>query len=91
MLVCEDSDCVSKDSQQIYEGLKRLVNEKKLREEVKVSKSTCLDDCESGPNVLVYPQGIIYNRVSEKDLERIVNAHLEGKSASRLAHRKFLE
>jgi len=41
------------------------VKDKNLKEAVKVSKSTCLDDCEIGPNLLVYPKGIIYNGVKE--------------------------
>jgi (2Fe-2S) ferredoxin len=89
--VCNDSDCAEKSSQALYESLKRIVGERNLREKVKISKSTCLDDCSIGPNVVVYPQGIIYNGVSEKDLEDIVNAHLKGRSMSKLAHHKFLE
>jgi len=91
LLVCNDSDCAEKGSQQLFESLQKIVKERNLREKVKVSKNTCLDDCTIGPNVVVYPRGIIYNEVSVQDLETIINAHLKGRSASRLAHHKFLE
>ncbi len=91
ILICNDSDCSEKGSQQLYENLKQLVKEKDLKETVKVSKSTCLDDCEIGPNLLVYPQGIIYNKVDAQDLEKILVAHLSGKKASTLEHHKMLE
>ncbi len=91
IIICNDSDCSEKGSQQLYENLKQLVKDKDLKETVKVSKSTCLDDCEIGPNLLVYPHGIIYNRVGAQDLEKILVAHLSGEKASALEHHKMLE
>jgi len=91
ILVCNDSDCTEKGSQKLYDNLKLLVKDKNLKEVVKVSKSTCLDDCEIGPNLLVYPKGIIYNNVKTENLENILNAHLKRKAASRLTHHKMLE
>lgn len=91
VLVCNDSDCVEKGSQALYDSLKKIVKDRNLKDEVKVSKSTCLSDCSIGPNLVVYPEGIIYNGVSEKNLESILNAHLKGKTTSRLVHHKFLE
>jgi (2Fe-2S) ferredoxin len=32
----------------------------------------CLDQCEHGPNVVIYPQGIWYGRVTLDDVARIV-------------------
>lgn len=91
MIICNDSDCSERGSQQLYENLKQLVKDKDLKETVKVSKSTCLDDCEIGPNLLVYPQGIIYNKVEAQDLEKILTAHLNGEKASTLEHHQMLQ
>jgi len=66
VLVCGDSECSTKGSQQLYDDLKKLVKDRNLKAVVKVSKSTCLDDCEIGPNVLVYLKGVIYNSVRLK-------------------------
>ncbi len=91
MFVCNDSDCTAKGSQQLYDSLKQLVKDRNLKAEVKVSNSTCLDDCEIGPNVLVYPKGIIYNNVNAESLETIIDAHLKRKVASNLTHHKMLK
>lgn len=91
ILACNDSDCSSLGSEQLYQRLKELVKDKGLKVEVKVSKSTCLGDCESGPNVLVYPEAILYNKVTLDDLEKIVDAHLKGKKVSSLPHHKMLK
>jgi (2Fe-2S) ferredoxin len=91
ILVCNDSDCSAKGAQQTYDSLKQLVKNRNLKEAVKVSQSTCLDDCETGPNVLVYPQGIIYNSVKKENLETILETHLKGKTASRVKHHRMLK
>jgi len=91
ILVCNDSDCSVKGSQQLYDTLKQLVKDRNLKQEVKVSKSTCLDDCEIGPNMLVYPSGIVYNGVKTENLEAILEAHLKRKAAPKLTHHKMLK
>jgi len=91
LFVCNDSDCTARGSQQLYDSLKQLVKDRNLKEVVKVSQSTCLDDCEIGPNVLVYPMGVIYNGVNPKNLETILDAHLKGRAARGLTHHKMLK
>jgi len=91
VLVCNDSDCMAKGSQQLYERLTQFVKERNLKEAVKVSKSTCLDDCDIGPNLLVYPKGVIYNNVNAENLKTIIEAHLKRKVASNLTHHQMLE
>jgi len=89
--VCNDTDCEAKGSQQLYDNLKQIVNNQNLKQKIKVSKSTCLDDCEHGPNLLVYPEGIVYNQVTIEKLETILKTHIKGKSAPRLKHHKMLK
>ena len=91
ILVCNDSDCSEKGAQQTYDALRQLVKDRNLKDVVKVSKSTCLDDCELGPNVLVYPQGTMYNSVKPENAKTILEAHLKRKTASKLAHHNMLK
>jgi len=91
VIVCDDSDCSAKGSQQLYDDLKQFVKDRDLKKVVKVSKSTCLDDCKMGPNVLFYPKGIIYNSVKAENLETIIEAHLRHKVASKLTHHRMLK
>lgn len=39
---------------------------------VRVNSAGCLDQCECGPTVVIYPQGIWYGRVQLSDVPRIV-------------------
>ena len=52
---------------------------------VRVNKAGCLDRCEQGPVVVVYPEGVWYTYVDEKDIDEIIDSHLaNGKPVERL-------
>jgi (2Fe-2S) ferredoxin len=52
---------------------------------VRVNKAGCLDRCEEGPCVVVYPEGVWYTYVDEHDIDEIVDSHLrDGKVVERL-------
>lgn len=45
---------------------------------VRVNKAGCLDRCEEGPVVVVYPEAVWYTYVDEHDIDEIIDAHLVG-------------
>ena len=90
ILVCNDSDCAAKGSKQLYDTLRQMIKDRNLTKDVKVSQTTCLDDCEYGPNVLVYPQGMLYNSVDTERLKTILDASLQGKPPTGTKHRKMI-
>jgi (2Fe-2S) ferredoxin len=52
---------------------------------VAVTYSGCLGPCDGGPNVLVYPEGVLYQKVSPTDVAEIFDQHLEkGEPVGRL-------
>jgi (2Fe-2S) ferredoxin len=47
--------------------------------------SGCLGTCDHGPTVLVYPEGVMYTKVSPEDVPAIVEEHLiKGEPVERL-------
>lgn len=40
---------------------------------VRANRAGCLDQCECGPTVVIYPQGIWYGRVRPEDVPRIID------------------
>jgi (2Fe-2S) ferredoxin len=45
----------------------------------------CLDRCEEGPCLVVYPEGVWYTYIDESDLDEIIQSHLvEGRPVERL-------
>lgn len=44
--------------------------------QVRVNNAGCLDRCEQGPVLVVYPEGIWYSYVDKEDLDEIIEQHL---------------
>jgi len=45
---------------------------------VRVNQSGCLDRCEEGPVLVVYPEGTWYTYVDNEDIDDIIDTHLVG-------------
>ncbi len=55
---------------------KKLIKEKGLQVEMRAQKTGCLDVCEQGPAVVVYPESVFYGNVQLSDVKEIVESHL---------------
>lgn len=44
---------------------------------IAVTACACLGPCDGGPHVLVYPDGVMYQRVQPGDVAEIFDRHLE--------------
>ena len=51
---------------------KQKLAEHGLKGKVRANQSGCLDQCEHGPNIVVYPEAIWYGHVTEADVDEIV-------------------
>jgi (2Fe-2S) ferredoxin len=52
---------------------------------VRVNKAGCLDRCDEGPVLVVYPEAVWYTYVDKEDIDEIVDSHLvNGKVVERL-------
>jgi (2Fe-2S) ferredoxin len=52
---------------------------------VRVNMAGCLDRCEQGPVLVVYPEAVWYTYVDESDIDEIVDSHLvQGRPVDRL-------
>jgi (2Fe-2S) ferredoxin len=45
---------------------------------VRANKSGCLDQCELGPTVVVYPEAVWYGSVRPEDVDEIIDSHIIG-------------
>jgi len=48
-----------------------LINEHGLKGKVRANKSGCLDACEVGPSIVIYPLGIWYTNFEVSDVDEI--------------------
>ena len=61
----------------MHKAFKKAIAERGISR-VRANKSGCLDQCEKGPSVVVYPEAIWYGRVTEADVTEIVEQHIIG-------------
>lgn len=77
--------CAGKDGAKVREAVKAAVEQAGLSDTVRVNKSGCLDQCEHGVTMVVYPEGVWYGFVKLADVEEIVRSHLiDGEPVERL-------
>ena len=52
---------------------------------VRINKAGCMDRCDDGPVVVVYPEEVWYSYVDNEDIEEIIQEHLvHGRVVERL-------
>ena len=45
---------------------------------VRINKAGCLDRCDEGPVLVVYPEDVWYTFVDKTDIDEIIDEHLVG-------------
>ena len=56
----------------ILKALKEGVKHAGLKKQIRVARSGCLDLCERGPNLFLYPEGEWYSGVTEADVPSLL-------------------
>jgi (2Fe-2S) ferredoxin len=64
--------CDPSGGQALRDAFKRELKKAGLGLLVRANHSGCLEQCEHGPTVVIYPQGVWYGRVTLDDVPRIV-------------------
>lgn len=77
--------CADKGSAQIREFFKKRLKELGLSKSIRANSSGCLDACEYGVSIVVYPEQIWYGAIKQEDVEEIIQSHLlDNKPVERL-------
>src|SRR5262249_24661368 len=70
--------CAEKGSENLRGLFKKLLKARGLAADIRANTAGCLDTCEAGPSVVVYPEGVWYGGVKPEDVPEIVEKHLVG-------------
>lgn len=76
ILICGGTGCHSCKSEELANELNRILSEKGINENIKTVFTGCFGLCESGPNIVIYPEGVFYSHLEKSDIKRIVEEHL---------------
>jgi NADH-quinone oxidoreductase subunit F len=87
VLICAGAGCVSSGCQAVKQELLHQVNEYGLTQEVRVVETGCMGPCDLGPVIVIYPEGVFYQRVKPADTRDIVVQHLlKGRIVERMVY-----
>lgn len=77
--------CNADGAATLRERFKDEIARRHLKTTVRANTAGCLDQCEHGPTVVVYPEGVWYGLVRPEDVQEIVECHfLAGRPVERL-------
>ena len=68
--------CARRGSVELRDYMKKRTKEMGLKR-VRINSSGCLDRCELGPTMVIYPEGIWYRCESTVDVDQILEHHIE--------------
>lgn len=76
--------CLRKGSASLRNYMKGQAKRMGL-DDVRINQAGCLDRCELGPTLVVYPDGIWYRAETKADIDAILTEHIrDGKPVARL-------
>lgn len=68
--------CKAKGGPQVRDQFKKRLYERGLRGCVRANNAGCLDQCDHGVTVVVYPEQVWYGGVTPDDVREIVDRHI---------------
>ncbi len=69
--------CAAKGSEALRDYMKARAKELGIQG-IRVNSAGCLDRCEFGPTLVIYPEGIWYRPQTREDVDEILATHLQG-------------
>ena len=70
--------CARKGSEQLKKVMKQKLAQKGLHKTYRTNSAGCLDACEHGAAMVIYPQAIWYGHVKEADIDEIIEKTILG-------------
>ncbi len=76
--------CAEKSAEELRDYMKEQVKKAGIRK-TRVNAAGCLDRCELGPCMVIYPEGVWYSCKTKQDIDEVIREHLqEGRTVERL-------
>ncbi len=70
--------CGEKGCREVWEAFLDEMEQRQLFDKIAITNTGCLGPCSVGANVLVYPEGVMYGKVTAADVAEIFESHLVG-------------
>jgi (2Fe-2S) ferredoxin len=74
--------CKGRGSERLRNYMKARAKELGLKD-VRINAAGCLDRCELGPSMVIYPEGVWYTVRTPEDVDEILEVHVIGRGRVR--------
>ena len=69
--------CAEKNAEELRDYMKAQVKKLGIAK-IRINNSGCLDRCELGPTMVIYPEGIWYSCKTKDDVDEVIREHVQG-------------
>lgn len=79
--------CNNVGAQEMRDYAKKRIKDLKLsgKSKIRINNAGCLDRCDEGPVIVIYPEEVWYTYVDQDDIDEIIDEHLvNGRIVERL-------
>jgi NADH:ubiquinone oxidoreductase subunit F (NADH-binding)/(2Fe-2S) ferredoxin len=85
LLICAGTGCVASGTLKVKAALEEALKKHKLSDEIKIVLTGCNGFCAEGPVMLVYPDEVFYQKLTEDEMPKLVEEHfLKGRPYQKL-------
>ena len=67
--------CAERDGEALRDHMKSRAKELGLKN-VRINSAGCLDRCELGPTLVIYPEGVWYSVPTKADIDEVLETHM---------------
>jgi NADH-quinone oxidoreductase subunit F len=76
VLICAGGACISAGEESVKQALESEIEKYALSEVVRVVETGCMGACSLGPLMVIYPEGVFYQKLTPQAARRIVEEHI---------------
>ncbi len=88
ILICAGGACISAGEESVKSVLEEELKKYALDSVVRVVETGCMGACNLGPIMVIYPEGVFYQKLKPQDAKEIVQEHLlKGRTVQRLLYK----
>ncbi len=89
LLMCAGTGCVASGTPKVKAALQEELEKRGLANEIKIVLTGCNGFCAEGPVMLVYPEGIFYQKLTVDEIPKLVDEHfLKGRPYEKLLYKE---
>ncbi len=76
ILICAGGACISAGEESVKSALEKEIEKYALQDVVRIVETGCMGACSLGPLMVVYPEGIFYQKLTPDAARKIVQEHI---------------